>query len=139
MACGYQGWSANGGAGPLAMGRWAARMGDLACRGSTRTWTCCAGGAGRGSGARERFAKALARELARRRRAGLWDAPIGFLTHHLAHDARAWGFLERFLAWTAGRAEFAWTALPDLIGEARRHGGAEPLQGGWAVELSLVG
>ncbi|MBS0334889.1 MAG: polysaccharide deacetylase [Proteobacteria bacterium] len=66
---------------------------------------------------RHKFLKSLADELARRRRTGRWDAPIGFLTHHLAHDAPAWRFLADFLAWTRGRPELAWRALPDLLSE----------------------
>jgi hypothetical protein len=53
--------------------------------------------------------------LAARRLAGRWDAPIGLLTHHLAHDEAAWAFLGRFVAWSGSRSDVAWNALPDLI------------------------
>jgi hypothetical protein len=36
--------------------------------------------------------------LAERRRAGLWDEPLGLLSHHLDHDEDAWRFLEVFLS-----------------------------------------
>lgn len=67
---------------------------------------------------RGRFLAGLARELARRRRAGRWGAPIGLLSHHLVHDAAAWAFLAEFLAWSRARREFAWTSLPALLAEA---------------------
>lgn len=108
-ACGYASWSANGeldggdggDGGPL---RLDVHLDLMRWRGGARF---------RG---RRRFEKALAHELARRREARLWDAPIGLLTHHLDHDERAWTYLERFLHWTLARCELAWVALPDLIG-----------------------
>jgi hypothetical protein len=54
----------------------------------------------------------LTRLLARRRRAGDFDAPIGLLTHHLAHDEAAWAFLEWFLAF--GRRRFRWRGFEQL-------------------------
>jgi hypothetical protein len=62
---------------------------------------------------------ALAGELRRRRRAGLWEAPIGLLSHHRAHDTAAWTFLGDFLRWTGDRPEFAWVSLSDLLGETK--------------------
>lgn len=62
---------------------------------------------------RRRFARALAAQLAARRRSGRFRAPIGLLTHHLDHDEAAWRFLDRFLVWTAPR--FDWRALADLL------------------------
>jgi len=44
----------------------------------------------------------LLRLLQSRRRMRAWHEPVGLLTHHLDHDARAWNFLEQFLAFTAG-------------------------------------
>lgn len=41
--------------------------------------------------------------------------PVGLLTHHLVHDAQAWGFLERFLTLTAGHSACQWTGLRDLV------------------------
>ena len=64
---------------------------------------------------RRRFLSGLTRELARRRRAGRWDSPVGLLTHHLAHDAAAWDFLALFLRWSGARAELEWVALTDLL------------------------
>lgn len=45
-----------------------------------------------------RFLLRTRRLLAGRRRRGLWDDPIGLLTHHLDHDEAAWRFLAAFLA-----------------------------------------
>ena len=53
--------------------------------------------------------------LTARRRAGLWHAPVGLLTHHLAHDEAAWAFLGRFASWSAGRSDIVWRSLPELI------------------------
>jgi hypothetical protein len=103
-ACGYVGWSANGAlAKAEGLARVDAHLDLLRWRGGARfrgTW---------------RFLDLLTAELARRRKAGLWDAPIGLLTHHLAHDERAWDFLERFLAWSGRRPDLVWTALADLL------------------------
>ena len=44
-----------------------------------------------------RFLLRARRALAERRLKGLWDEPLGLLTHHLDHDERAWRFLEAFL------------------------------------------
>lgn len=43
------------------------------------------------------------------------NAPVGLLTHHLAHDAQAWGFLQRLFATTAGHQGCVWVGLPALI------------------------
>ena len=117
-ACGYAGWSASGQVSPkfdedTGLVRVDVHLDLLRWRGGARF---------RGRG---RFLRALAAELARRRRAELWDAPIGLLTHHLAHDEAAWRFLEAFLVWTARRREFVWAALPDLL-RAAGEGGARP-------------
>ncbi|MFC3070925.1 polysaccharide deacetylase family protein [Phenylobacterium soli] len=63
---------------------------------------------------RRRMWSALRVALRARRRAGLWDAPIGLLSHHLDHDEDAWAFLEALLAWAEGRPELKWKALADL-------------------------
>ncbi len=68
---------------------------------------------------RGKLLAALAGELRRRRRAGLWEAPIGLLSHHRSHDTAAWTFLGDFLRWTSARPEFAWVSLPDLLGETK--------------------
>jgi hypothetical protein len=52
--------------------------------------------AARFRGAR-RFLLRMRRLLVERRLAGLWDAPVGILTHHLDHDDGAWRFLEALL------------------------------------------
>jgi peptidoglycan/xylan/chitin deacetylase (PgdA/CDA1 family) len=41
--------------------------------------------------------------------------PVGFLTHHLDHDAQAWGFIERLFTITAGHPGCCWTDLPALL------------------------
>lgn len=103
-ACGYAGWSGGGGLGAgERLARADVHLDLMRWRGGARF---------RGEG---RLLRALTAELARRREAGLWAAPIGLLSHHLDHDERAWRFLESFLLWSATRAEFTWTALPDLI------------------------
>ncbi|WP_421737934.1 DUF2334 domain-containing protein [Caulobacter sp.] len=45
-----------------------------------------------------RFLLRARRLLVERRVRGLWDDPIGLLTHHLDHDEASWTFLEAFLA-----------------------------------------
>ena len=62
-----------------------------------------------------RLRAALTKALRRRRLTGLWDAPIGVLTHHLDHDRAAWAFLEAFLAWSSDRPELAWASLGELL------------------------
>jgi hypothetical protein len=111
VACGYAGWSVNGEM-AAAESLPGARLPRVDVHLDLLRWR---GGARfRGAG---RFLNGLAGELRRRRRAGLWAAPIGILTHHLAHDPAAWAFLEGFLSWSALRPEFRWAALPDLIAE----------------------
>jgi hypothetical protein len=107
-AGGYAGWSANGlvsasGTCPrldvhLDLMRW---------RGGPRF---------RGAG---KLSAGLAAELRRRRRTGLWEAPIGLLSHHLAHDAAAWSFLDDFLRWSAAQPELSWVSLPELLTETQ--------------------
>jgi len=103
-ACGFAGWSAEGtlGAGPV-LARADAHLDLMRWRGGARF---------RG---RWRILKALTAELTRRRRAGLWDAPIGLLTHHLDHDEAAWRFLEAFLIWTVEQRQLTWVALADVL------------------------
>ncbi len=56
-----------------------------------------------------RFLLRTRKLLAERRVKGLWDEPLGVLTHHLDHDEPAWRFLEAFLATARpiGRATIA--------------------------------
>jgi hypothetical protein len=68
-----------------------------------------------------RFLGDLRGLLTARRRAGQWHAPVGLLTHHLAHDEAAWAFLARFADWSAARSDLVWRSLPELI-DARRPG-----------------
>ena len=106
---GFVGWSVEGGLGaedPLP--RVDAHLDLMRWRGGARF---------RGRG---RFLAGLRRELARRRRAGRWDAPIGLLTHHLAHDNAAWDFLREFLAWSHAQPQLGWVALPDLMPAPQR-------------------
>lgn len=70
-----------------------------------------------------RFLRDFRKLLETRRKSKVWTAPIGLLTHHLAHDAEAWAFLSRFLDWTDGRSGMSWRALPDLLSEAELTGG----------------
>ncbi|HEY0437010.1 MAG TPA: polysaccharide deacetylase [Phenylobacterium sp.] len=110
-AAGYAAWSASGELSelddnPSGLSRIDVHLDLLRWRGGARF---------RGEG---RFLRALANELRRRRLAGRWSAPIGLLTHHLDHDAAAWAFLTRFLAWSAREPALEWTALEDLIGAA---------------------
>jgi hypothetical protein len=134
VACGYAGWSMSG---EMASGRpdpdgslprVDVHLDLMRWRGGARF---------RGKG---RFLKTFRLELRRRRKAGLWEAPIGLLTHHLAHDEASWAFLERFLHHTARRAEFSWVALPALIrvagqGRAANDRPSLPRRG---ADLSLV-
>lgn len=100
--CGYLGWSAWGEA-PVAgkAPRLDAHLDLMRWRGGARF---------RGE---RRFLSDFAAQLAARRTGGDWSAPIGLLTHHLAHDGPAWSFLDRFFAWGVGRV--AWRALPALL------------------------
>jgi hypothetical protein len=128
-ACGYAGWSANGEVGTTGpLPRVDAHLDLMRWRGGARF---------RGRG---RFLKALTGELRRRREARRWEAPIGLLTHHLAHDTAAWDFLECFLSWTARRSELAWVGLAELIREAGEGELAEALTSPErvAARLSLV-
>ncbi|WP_372785706.1 polysaccharide deacetylase [Phenylobacterium sp.] len=109
-AGGYAAWSANGALGGGAPARADVHLDLLRWRGGARF---------RGQG---RLLAALAAEMRRRRRAGLWDAPIGLLTHHLVHDEAAWGFLADFLRWTSRRPEFAWVSLTHLVRENGERG-----------------
>ncbi|MBI1383440.1 MAG: hypothetical protein GC150_00815 [Rhizobiales bacterium] len=57
------------------------------------------------------------------RRTGALDAEeaTGIMSHHLAHDAGCWAFLERFLELTAGHEAVVWRSAQDLFG-ARKLG-----------------
>jgi hypothetical protein len=68
---------------------------------------------------RGKLLAAFAAELRRRRQSGLWDAPIGLLSHHLVHDTAAWTFLGDFLRWTKARPELTWVSLPELMSETQ--------------------
>lgn len=57
--------------------------------------------------------------LTERRRTGQWLAPVGLLTHHLAHDEAAWAFLDRFTRWSEGHSDVVWRSLPELLGDRR--------------------
>jgi len=54
-------------------------------------------------------------DVRNRRLDGLWDAPIGLLTHHLDHDRAAWAFLDAFLTWSGRRPELVWVSLAELL------------------------
>jgi hypothetical protein len=77
------------------------------------------------SGSKRRFAgaeavlAAVVKDLkARRLGAAGRDAPTGFLTHHLAEDARGWRFIARFLAETARHPAVQWLDAARLFGAA---------------------
>ena len=42
-------------------------------------------------------------------------APVGVLTHHLAHGAPAWGFLRTLLKRTCAHAGARWVAVGELV------------------------
>lgn len=107
---GFVGWSAEGGLDDAeGLPRQDVHVDLLRWRGGARF---------RGRG---RFLADVRRELSRRRRARAWDAPIGLLTHHLAHDAAAWSFLEYFLRWSRGvRSWRGWTSRRCCQGRSRR-------------------
>ncbi len=48
----------------------------------------------------------------------LRGGPVGVLTHHLVHDAQAWGVLSRVLRLTEGHPACRWVGLPALLGAA---------------------
>lgn len=62
-----------------------------------------------------RFLARLRRVLASRRTAERWDDPIGLLTHHLDHDAAAWRFLDRLMAWPPLDERACWRGAEDLF------------------------
>jgi len=74
----------------------------------------------RGSG---RVLEALRRQLRSRRLADCCQSPIGLLTHHLAHDERAWRFLDWFLAFSQSR--FTWRSIDAAASERGARGGRE--------------
>ena len=41
--------------------------------------------------------------------------PVGFLTHHLVHDAQAWEFIELLFRLTAAHPGCCWTSLPEML------------------------
>lgn len=58
-----------------------------------------------------RPANVLEREILAAMEAG----PVGILTHHLVHDAAAWGFLDRLLAVTEGHPGCRWVRVSALL------------------------
>ena len=62
-----------------------------------------------------RFLSRLRRALKLRRLGGLWDEPIGLLTHHLDHDEAAWGFLDALLTYAPLRRLADWRCAQDLF------------------------
>jgi peptidoglycan/xylan/chitin deacetylase (PgdA/CDA1 family) len=45
---------------------------------------------------------------------------VGVMTHHLVHDAAAWGFVERLFALTCGHPGAAWMTAADLMAGTAR-------------------
>jgi len=74
----------------------------------------------------------LAEALADARATG--GRPLGILTHHLVHDARAWEFLEALAEFTQGRRDVAWwpptEAWSGLAGRLANHRAASTLADG---------
>lgn len=74
----------------------------------------------------------LAEALAQARAAG--GRPLGILTHHLVHDARAWEFLQQLAEFTRGRRDIAWwppgEAWSGAPGPAGNYRGASTLADG---------
>lgn len=63
-----------------------------------------------------RPAAALVGDLVQRlHRAAVTGEHVGFLTHHLVHDAAAWRFTDQLLALTAPHPGCRWVALSDLL------------------------
>ncbi len=56
---------------------------------------------------------ALVHDLKNALAAGIPD--IGFLTHHLVHDAQAWRFLNQFLALSANHPACIWRAASNIL------------------------
>lgn len=48
---------------------------------------------------------------------GAQGAPVGILTHHLAHDETAWGFLERFCAWASMLDGWRFASIEELAAD----------------------
>lgn len=62
-----------------------------------------------------RFLSRLRHALKVRRLGGLWEEPIGLLTHHLDHDEAAWRFLDAFLTYEPLRRLSDWRCAQDLL------------------------
>ena len=65
---------------------------------------------------RERVLGRLTEALRMRRREGLWNEPVGLLTHHLAHDEPAWRFLEDLLLFAPLQGSVEWPRASVLFG-----------------------
>ena len=96
-----------------AWGGQAAREGDLK-RVDAHFETLRWGGGARFKGA-WKLTTQFAKHLRQRRRAGAWDEPIGFLTHHLDHDEASWAFLDGFLRRTAKDPVFSLIDIRDVL------------------------
>jgi hypothetical protein len=55
---------------------------------------------------------------------------VGFLTHHLCHDAASWAFLEGLLAYTRSHPAIRWTNPNDFLGEAAGQIGSSASESG---------
>jgi hypothetical protein len=58
--------------------------------------------------------RGIRRRLKERRQAGAFARPVGLLTHHLAHDAPTWRFLEVILPWLDQRVEWVGVGRGDV-------------------------
>ena len=57
----------------------------------------------------------LRRALESRRKAQLWEDPVGILTHHRVHDAAAWNFLGRLVGWRVLNERVRWCSAQELF------------------------
>lgn len=72
-----------------------------------------------------RLLEEIRADLVERRLAGFAGEPIGFNTHHLAHDEAAWRFLDRFFTWSREEPALRWASLETLLAEAEAEAEAE--------------
>ena len=96
---------------PRARARPAARLTQVNTHADIMDWSP------RGFPGTEAAVARIVEHLAARRRREVPDPdePTGILTHHLAHDARTWGFLDNLFARLNGHSAARWLAPPDLF------------------------
>ena len=77
---------------------------------------------------RERVLGRLTEALRMRRREGLWNEPLGLLTHHLVHDEAAWRFLEELLLSAPLQSSVDWPEANALFGLERPAATPDPIR-----------